>query len=100
MAKVQCQIVAFSGSLTLIGLHAFGVYLLPQIASGDWAFLKRSWGFHFWTFYPPYIALSCYAVAIAIAVPRVNQMATGWFELAVAALSKCVGHRRIFYRDE
>ena len=97
MAKVRWQIVAFSGSLTLIGLHAFGVYLLPQIASGDWAFLKRSWGFHFWTFYPLYIALSCYAVAIAIAVPRLNQKVTEWMEIAVAALSKCVGDRRIFY---
>ena len=97
MANVRWKILAFSGSLALIGLHAFGVYLLPQIASGDWAFLKRSWGFHFWTFYPPYIALSCYTVAIAIAVPRLNQKATVWLEIAVAALSKCVGDRRIFF---
>ena len=97
MAKVQVQIAAFSGSLTLIGLHAFIVYLLPQIATGDWAFLKRSWGFHFWTFYPPCVALSCYAIAIAIAIPGVNRTATRIAEKVVAAISKCRGDRRVYF---
>ena len=44
------QRVTFLASLTLIGLHAFVVYVLPEIASDNYAFLKRSWGFHFWTF--------------------------------------------------
>ena len=97
MTGVQAQVAAFGGSLTLIGLHAFGVYLLPQTASGDWAFLKRSWGFHFLTFYPPSVALSCYIIAIAIAVPHINQKAARWIEMVVAAISGFVGDRRLFY---
>jgi len=80
--------VTFLASLMLIGLHAFIVYVLPEIASDNYAFLKRSWGLHFWTFYPAYIALSLYAIAIATAVPSVNQRAAKWGEKAVIAIAK------------
>lgn len=83
---VQC--VTFLASLTLIGLHAFIVYVLPEIASENYAFLKRSWGFHFWIFYPTYIALSLYAIAIVAAVPSMNQRAAKWGEKAVTAIAK------------
>ena len=59
-------------AFTLIGLHAFAVYLLPDLLPASWHFLKRTWGFHFLTFYPPYLALCAYAVAVAVAVPQIN----------------------------
>ena len=77
---------ACMGSLALIGLHAFVVYVLPEIAPDNWAFLKRSWGFHFWTFYPGYVALALYAVAATAAVPRVNQMAAKYGQRRGAVL--------------
>ena len=82
------QRVTFLASLTLIGLHAFVVYVLPEIASDNYAFLKRSWGFHFWTFYPAYIALSLYAIAIVAAVPSIAGRAAKWGEKAVTAIAK------------
>ena len=82
------QRVTFFASLTLIGLHAFIVYVLPEIASDNYAFLKRSWGFHFWTFYPAYIALSLYAIAIAAAVPSIADEAAKWGEKVVTAIAK------------
>ena len=41
------QNTVFLVSLVLIGLHAFAVYLLPDMASGSFFFLKRSWGVSF-----------------------------------------------------
>ena len=85
------------GSLALIGLHAFAVYVLPEIAPDSWAFLKRSWGFHFWTFYPGYVALALYAVAIAASVPRVNQMAAKYISDGALCVSKYMRNRHLLY---
>ena len=91
------QRVAFLSSLTLIGLHAFIVYILPKIAPDNLVFLKRSWGFHFWTFYPIYIALSLYAIAIVVAIPYVNQIAVKWIEKVVTAIPEFIRGRHVFY---
>ena len=88
---------ACMGSLALIGLHAFVVYVLPEIAPDHWAFLKRSWGFHFWTFYPGYVALALYAVAIAASVPRVNQMAAKYISDGALCVSKYMRNRHLLY---
>ena len=63
--------IHFVCALVLIGLHAFAVYLLPDLLS-DWHFLKRTWGFDFLTFYPSSVAVCAYAVAVAVAVPQIN----------------------------
>ena len=88
---------AFMGSLALIGLHAFVVYVLPEIAPDNWAFLKRSWGFHFWTFYPGYVALAFYAVAVAASIPPMNRMATTWLRNGVLCVSKYIRDRHLLY---
>lgn len=85
------------GSLALIGLHAFVVYVLPEIAPDHWAFLKRSWGFHFWTFYPGYVALALYAVAVAASIPRVNQMAAKYISDGALCVSKYMRNRHLLY---
>ena len=91
------QNAVFLVSLVLIGLHAFVVYLLPDMASGSFFFLKRSWGFHFWTFYPAIMALSCYAVAIAASVPVVNQAVGARIENAAVYLSRQIRNRPLIY---
>ncbi len=62
----------FACALALIGMHAFAVYLLPVLSPASWHFLKRTWGFHFLTFYPSYVAVCAYAVAVAVTVPQIN----------------------------
>ncbi len=58
--------------LALIGLHAFAVYILPDIAPDHWAFLKRNWGFHFWIYYPKTLTILAYAIAIGLTIPAIN----------------------------
>jgi len=91
------QSATFKGSLALIGLHVFIVYVLPEIAPDKWVFLKRSWGFHFWTFYSDWVAFCLYAIALAAAVPYVNQIVTKWIENVMAVLSRRIHNKRVFY---
>lgn len=95
--KARYQNAVFLGSLSLIGLHAFVVYLLPGMAPDSLPFLKRSWGFHFWTFYPAFAATSGYAVAIAASVPRLNQAVAVRIATAASFLSGRIQNRRILY---
>ena len=87
----------FLGSLSLIGLHVYVVYLLPGMAPDSLPFLKRSWGFHFWTYYPAFAALSGYAVAIAVSVPHLNLAVAARMENAAACLSGQIQDRRVLY---
>lgn len=84
-------------SLTLIGLHAFVIYILPEITPERWGFLERTWGFHFWTFYPDYIVISLYAVAVAVTIPFVNKTAAKWIKKITASISEYIQNPRLFY---
>lgn len=70
-------------AFALIGLHACAVYLLPDLATGSWHFLTRTWGFDFLTFYPSSVAVCAYAVAVAVAVPHINLTAANGVERVV-----------------
>ena len=68
----------FVCAVLLVGVHAGVVYLLSV----------RTWGFDFLTFYPSYVSVCAYAVALAVAVPHIN--------LSVAKhLEKIIGHVRV-----
>ena len=65
----------YSGVYLLIGLHAVLVYVLPQIVTEEWAFLRRIWGFHFWEFYPVWAVVCAYSVAVLMAIPGIQRRA-------------------------
>ena len=69
-------------AFALIGLHAFAVYVLPELVYGR-HFLSRTWGFDFLTFYPPVVAVCAYLVALAVAVPHINLSAANGIERVV-----------------
>ena len=87
----------FIGSSVLIGLHAFIVYVLPEIAPDRWVFLRRSWGFHFWVFYPGWVAVCLYAGAFAVAIPKVNRTVAKWIHDVLVLIPKDIRHKRVFY---
>ena len=93
----MAKTLVFLCSLTLIGLHAFVIYILPEITPERWEFLKRTWGFHFWTFYPDYIAISLYAVAVTVTIPCVNKTAAKWIKKFTASISEYIQNPRLFY---
>ena len=56
------------------GLHAFGIFVLPNVIDDDASvsFLQRNWGFHFLAYFPLPVAGLAYAIFAASLIHRVQ----------------------------
>ncbi len=74
------RIIIVVAATALMILHFFAVYVIPGLVPDGWGFLRRNWGFHFYLFYPNWMAALAYCVAAIAVVPQLNRLVyRTWF---------------------